>query len=108
MKAYLHGEVCVKKIQKLPEGLKQIKSKDNRYIIADSETTGNHHCIEETKGCEMYEKDGVLYLKNDAPVKMFCVDQSRHDTEVLPVGIWEINRANEYDYLSEMSKKVQD
>lgn len=108
MKAYLHGEVCVKKITKLPNGLKKINPKDNCYIVADSETTGNHHCIEANEQCKMYENDGVLYLKNDTPVKIFCVDQSRHDTEVLPVGIWEINRANEYDYLSEMTRKVED
>jgi len=108
MKAYLHGEVCVKSIKVLPDGLKKVKAKNNRYIVADSETTGNHHCIEDVQGAEMYEKDGVLYLKNDVPVKMFCVDEARHDTEVLPAGIWEIDRANEYDYLSEMKRKVAD
>ncbi len=108
MKAYLHGEVCVKKIKELPSGIKSVKPKLNKYIIADSETTGNHHCIEDIFGVEMYEKGGVLYLKNDVPVKMFCVDQARHDTEILPIGIWEINRANEFDYLTEMTRKVAD
>lgn len=108
MKTYLHGEVSVKKIKSLPSGIKSIKAKDNRYIIADSETTGNHHCIEDVQGVEMYEKYGVLYLKNEVPVKMFCVDLARHDTEVLPIGIWEINRANEFDYLTEMTRKVAD
>ena len=108
MKTYLHGEVSVKKIVSLPKGLKKLEPKDHRYIVADSETTGNHHCIEEKEGCEMYEKDGVLYLVNEVPVKMFCVDESRHDTEVLPIGVWEIQRANEFDYLEEMTRKVAD
>lgn len=108
MEAYFHGEVICKKIQDLPLGLKLIKAKDKRYIIADSESSGNHHCIEDTKGIEMYEKDGVLYLKNDVPVKMFCVDTARHDTEILEPGVWEIDRAQEYDYLMEMKRKVAD
>lgn len=108
MKAYLHGEVIVKEHERIPNGAVLIKPKNNKYIIAPSETSFNHHCIEASEQCEMYENDGVLYLKNDAPVKMFCVDKSRHDTEVLPVGIWEINRANEYDYLTELTRKVAD
>lgn len=108
MKAYFHGEVCLRQINELPQGLVSLKPKSKRYIIADSETTGNHHCIEEKQGVELYEKDGVLYLKNDVPCKMFCVDASRHDTEVLPAGIWEINRAKEYDYLTEMVRSVAD
>lgn len=108
MDSYLHGEVIVKKIKNLPTGLSIVKSKDKRYIIAPSETSFNHHCIEEKQGVEIYEKDGILYLKNDVPCKMFCVDESRHDTEVLPAGIWEINRAKEYDYLTEMVRSVAD
>jgi len=108
MKAYFHGEVCVKQVESLPDGIKSVKPISGRYIIADSETTGNHHCIEDIKGVEIYEKDGVLFMKNESPVKMFCVDESRHDTEILPSGIWEINRANEYDYLTEMVRSVAD
>lgn len=107
-KQYTHGEVIVFKIDVLPKGIKKIKAKDKKYIIADSESTGNHHCIEDIKGVEMYEKDGVLYLKNDVPVNMFCVDKTRHDTEVLEPGIWEIDKAQEYDYLTEMTRKVAD
>lgn len=108
MKTYFHGEVAVKQIKKLPKDLKLIQLKNQRYIIADSETTGNHHCIENIDGVELYEKDGVLYLKNEVPCRMFCVDESRHDTEILPAGIWEINRAKEYDYLTEMVRSVAD
>ena len=108
MDTYFHGECVVVKIKEMPSGCKKVTPKSGRYIVADSETTGNHHCIEEIEGVEMYEKDGVLYLKNDVPVKMFCVDEKRHDTEVLEPGVWEIDRANEFDYLTEMKRKVAD
>lgn len=108
MKTYFHGECVVSKIEKLPSGLKKLEPKNKRYIVADSETSGNHHCIEEIEGAEMYEKDGVLYLKADVPVRLYCVDEKRHDTQVLEPGIYEIDRANEFDYLTGMKQKVQD
>lgn len=108
MKTYFHGECVVSKITELPNGIKKLEPKDGRYIVADSETSGNHHCIEETEGAEMYEKDGVLYLKADQPVRLYCVDEKRHDTQILEPGIYEIDRANEFDYLTGMKQKVQD
>lgn len=108
MDAYLHGEVSIKKINKLPNDAMKLNAENKRYVIADSETTGNHHCVKEAEGIELYEKDGVLYLKNDVAAEVFCVDATRHDTEMVPPGIWEIQRANEYDYLNEMTRKVAD
>jgi len=108
MKTYFHGEVVIVKIKELPAGLKQIKAKDGHYIVANSETTGNHHCLEDIQGVDLYEKNGVFFLKNEVPVKIFCVDEKRHDTEILESGFWEIDRANEYDFLKEMKKKVVD
>ena len=108
MKTYFHGECVVTKISNLPNGLKEIKPKDGKYIVANSESTGNHHCIQESAEAVMYEKDGVLYLKNDAPVNLYCVDESRHDTQILEPGIWELNRAVEFDYLKQMKRSVAD
>jgi len=108
MDAYFHGEVVVKKINKLPEGVKKVTAKNGRYIVADSETTGNHHCVEVMDGVDLYEQEGVLYLRAEVPSKLFCVDEARHDTQVLEPGIYQIERANEFDYLKEMKRKVQD
>jgi len=108
MDTYFHGEVLITKISKLPEGLKKVSAKDMKWIVADSENTGNHHCVKEADGVELYEKDGVLYMQNESPAEVFCVDTARHDTEIIPPGIWEINRANEHDYLSDMTRKVAD
>lgn len=107
-KSYTHGECILFKIKELPSGLNKIKSKDGRYIVANSESTGNHHCIAEDTGIEMYEKDGILYLKNDVPATLYCVDEKRHDKEVLEPGIWEIDKAREYDHLTEMTRRVVD
>jgi hypothetical protein len=108
MKQFTHGEVVVFQIKKLPNGVKKIKAVGGKYIIADSETTGNHHCIEEKDGVEMFEKDGILYLTNEVNVDMFCVNKNRHDTEVLEPSIYEIDKAREYDFLTEETRRVAD
>lgn len=108
MEHYSHGEVNIFKSCEIPEGAKLIKGDGRKYIVADSETTGNHHCVEEKEGVEMYEKDGVLYLKNDVPTDVFCVVKDRHDTITLEPGVWEIDRAQEWDYLTQQRRNVSD
>lgn len=109
MKEYHHGELGIFETNKeIPEGAKKIKPKNSRYIVADSETTGNHHCVKEAQGVELYEKDGVMYLKNEVPAEVYCVIEERHDTLTLPPGKWEIEPAKEYDYLNEEVRNVAD
>lgn len=107
MKAMFHGECVISKVDK-PKGLKKINTVGDSHIIADSETTGNHHKVALKEGCELYEKDGVLYLENEVETEVFCVDQARHDTIKLEPGVWKIDRAKEYDFLTEEVKSVAD
>ena len=108
MKTYFHGEVVIKLVSSLPKSAKEIKPKNGHWIIADSETTGNHHIVEESEGLGMYEVDGVLYLKAEEEAHVSCVVKERHDTEVIPPGIWKIERAKEYDFLKDEIRRVQD
>lgn len=109
-KTYTHGEVILVKTNKLPKGLKPAKLfKKNCYKLADSETSGNFHLLEAKHGVELFEdKDGVLWLKNEVPVDVYCAVKERHDNRTLEPGIWEIDRAQEYDHLSDMTRKVSD
>lgn len=108
MEHYSHGEVNIFRACALPKGINRIKGDGKKYIVADSETSGNHHCVEEKEGVEMYEKDGVLYLKNTVPTDVFCMVKDRHDTITLEPGIWEIDRAQEWDYLTQQRRSVSD
>ena len=108
MKHISHGEVNLFSGAKIPTGAKRIKPKNGRYIVGDSETIGNFHCVEEKEGIEVYEKDGILFLKNDVEAKVFCPNEQRHDTITLEPGVWEIERANEYDHLKDETRKVAD
>jgi len=110
MSTYIHGEVCIFKVSKLPHDLKKAKKfNDTAYKLADSETTGNHHLLEAKEGVELFEDaNGVLWLKNDVPCNVFCAIEVRHDNITLEPGIWEIDRAQEYDHLTDMTRQVAD
>ena len=105
---YLHGECVIAEITKLPENLKARNEKDS-IMIAESETIGNEHRIKIKEGVEFFEDaNGVLYMKNTVPTEVYCLHAERHDTIVLPEGFWQIDKAQEYDYLSAKVIKVRD
>ena len=108
MKHIVHGELNFVKTDKLPKLVKKIKPKDGRWIVADSEVTGNHHCVKQMKGVELFEKDGVLYMRNSKPAEIFCVDVKRHDTVIAEPGVWEITPSQEFDYLTMEKRNVAD
>lgn len=110
MKTLFHGECVLQKVNKMPDGLKKVELfNKNSYKLADSETTGNHHLLESKEGVELFEDaNGILWLKNDVPTDVFCAVRERHDNITLEPGIWEIDTAQEYDHLSDMTRKVSD
>ena len=105
---YLHGECMIAEIDALPEGLKHRDDKDS-IMIAESETVGNEHRIKVKEGVEFFEDaHGILYMKNSVPTEVYCLVKERHDTITLPEGIWQIDKAQEYDYLSAKIMNVRD
>lgn len=106
MKAYFHGEAVLSEAVFI--GGEKMKARNGYYIIANSETTGNHHVVVEDEGVEMYEKDGVLYLKNDKEATVKCVIDGRHDAVTVKPGVWKIERAKEYDFLKDEVRSVAD
>lgn len=105
---YFHGEVILTRATVIPGNANKVKAKNGSYKLADSETTGNHHLLEAKEGVEVYEKDGVLYLKNEVPVDVYCAIKERHDNITLEPGVWEIDRAREHDYLTGLKRQVAD
>lgn len=105
-KCYLHGEAIVFQ-SKIPKDA--IKRNDKDFlVIAPSETSGNHHVIDACEGVEFYEKNGVLYVKNDVETQVRCVMTERHDNITLPAGEWEIGIQQEYDYFTMSKRNVAD
>ena len=87
----------------IPKGAKKIKRSKRGYVLAEGEATGHAHCIVEE--IEMYEKGGVLYLKNDKPVDL---RHEEHASVTIPKGEWQVGRVLEYDPFSEETKQVRD
>jgi len=107
MKHYSHGEVNIFETASIPKDANEI-TKKGEFKLADSETTGNHHCLTIDDNMKVYEKDGVFYLKNKNPVDIYCKLEERHDTITLSPSTWEIDKAKEYDYLTQETRNVAD
>ena len=103
----LHGEAMITQIKSLPKNAKQVHV-DGDLIIADSETTGNHHVVEQPEGVEFYELDGIRYMKNSSPTNVKCVMEDRHSTVEIPAGTWEFGIQQEYDYFEDSHRAVRD
>lgn len=109
MKHVSHGEVNLfKSDADIPIDAKKLSAKNGMFIIAESEMTGNHHYIPECPNVELFEKDGILYLKSLKETEVKCVIESRHDTVKIESGIWEIEASKEYDYISEEVRYARD
>lgn len=101
------GDVTFETVGTLPTGAVKVKAKPRGFILAEGEATGHAHCIAETDSaiCELYEKDGILYVK---VVKPIPVTHEEHKPVELEPEIWKIGRVNEFDYAKNMTKKVVD
>lgn len=83
--------------------------KEGYIRIAESEVTGNHHrVLVKNKDVEFYEKDEILYAKVNEPTTVGCVIKERHDDVILPTGIWEFRKAQEFDPLEQELRSVAD
>lgn len=104
----LHGECLIFK-SVLPADVVEENLPDGNVIIADSETTGNHHVIEKKPGVKFYHNSkGARFMENTVPTDVKCVVADRHDAVTLQPGVWEIDFQQEYDYFTESMRQVRD
>ena len=106
----IHGEVNFFQTAELPKGAKKVDVKENFFVVGESETHGNDHrvAVLDKEQVKFFERDGVLYMVNTEATKVYCPKSDRHDTVEIPAGTWEIDKAKEYDYISEMTRNVRD
>lgn len=104
----LHGECMVFK-SKLPLNIKKKNSKLNYMIVADSETTGNHHVVDIIDGINFYEDEkGTLFMENAVETNIRCLHKDRHDSLTLPAGTYEFGTQQEYDPFTARLQNVRD
>jgi hypothetical protein len=103
-----HGE-CTVFLSALPTTAKKIETKvGTPVIVADSETTGNHHVVDVLDGVEFYQDGDTKYMVNSVPTNIHCVIADRHDAIVLPPGTYEFGFQQEYDPYTARLNKVRD
>lgn len=104
----LHGEAMIF-TSTLPEDAIEIKPTSNdMHIIADSETTGNHHVVDVKKGTRFFKSKDTVYMVNEKPTQVRCVLQDRHSPIPLEAGTWEFGIQKEYDHFTQNLRNVQD
>lgn len=105
-KIYNHGEAIIASAS-IPSNAKPLKQ-DKLVILAESETHGKFHVIENVEGCEFYELDGVRYMRNTEPTKVRMRDSKDHHPIEIPAGEWEFDIQQEYDHLTQQANEVRD
>lgn len=109
-----HGEVIFMEIDSIPSGATKVIPSSSMIangglIVGESETSGNHHCVELKDGIEFFERDGILYMKNTSPTKAFCsLDRTRHPEIELEPKVWKIKIQKEFDLLERQRRNVAD
>lgn len=106
--AILHGECIVRRVKSIPTTAKSISLKESYVIVADSETTGNHHVVDVVPGCTFFEEGETKWLSTTVDTQIRCVMADRHDTIVLPAGTYEFGFQQEYDPFTARMNKVRD
>jgi hypothetical protein len=104
----LHGEAMVF-ISEIPTDAVKKVVLAPYAIIADSETTGNHHVIDVIPGVEFYESPTkTLYMKSSVETVIRCLHKERHDEITIPAGTYEFGSQQEYDPFAARLRNVAD
>ena len=99
-----HGDVLLKRIDKLPLGIKPVHRQNGSLVIMDGEATGHKHTITENSA-KLWELNGEMYLEVTEPV---TIQHQEHKPLPIPSGIYQIGQVKEYDYFQQMERNVKD
>jgi hypothetical protein len=99
-----HGDVLLRRIGKLPWGIKPVQRQNGRLVVMDGEATGHKHAITEN-GAKLWELKGEMYLEIIAPV---TIQHDEHKPLPIPPGIYQIGQVKEYDYIQYIERPILD
>lgn len=99
----VQGDVFFIKTRVIPEEAKTLNRRSAGFVIAEGEATGHAHVIHDD--IELYEKDGVLFIKT---AKEAEVRHEEHLPVILSPGIWRVGIIREYDPFIEETRIVRD
>ena len=97
------GDFIIRRIDKLPEGLVEVKAVNGQHVLAHSET-GHNHVMEATRSKLFSLKDATkdgklqsLFLTVEAPSTIEHLrSHDTHESLAVPAGTYEIRPQQEY------------
>ena len=90
MDLYRHGDVLIGSVDAIPPDAK----KRSNLILARGEITGHAHRIEDPKTAELFEHEGLLFLRVIAPVARLIHEE--HKPIELAQGTYKVWQQREY------------
>lgn len=109
-RVHFHGELVIVEGAAKPEGLKQIKPKEDVRLAA-SEVTGNDHMLQIVPGVHVFADNNMerFFVSAKKETKVYCKLKDRHDDLQLDAGCdYEIFPAKEWDHLTRERRNVAD
>lgn len=103
----IHGE-CMVFASEIPASAKPLKVEGSHLIVADSETTGNHHVVTKKKGVRFFQDGERRFMRNSVKTEISCVHPDRHDSITLEPGTYEFGTQQEYDPFAENMRNIRD
>jgi hypothetical protein len=100
----VQGDVFLTKANKIPKDAKRLSRGPRGYMLAEGETTGHAHVIED-EDVELYESEGVLYVKTGRTVQL---KHEEHKEVSVNEGIWRVGQVQEYDPFEMQARLVRD
>lgn len=107
-KVILHGEAMIFASNLPKDAVEIASSHKDMHIIADSETTGNHHVIDVKPKTRFYRSGETIFMVNEEPTQVRCVLEKRHDAIPIETGTWEFGIQKEYDHFAQNLRNVRD
>ena len=102
---YQQGDVLLRRIEALPSGTKAVQPQGGRYVVAEGEATGHAHALPVGAACEMFERDGTLYLNVTDAVGL---THEEHHAQTVEPGVYEVGKVVEMDPFTDEVRVVQD
>jgi len=60
---FRQGDLIIEQVDVVPADAVSVVPVAGRYVLAEGEATGHAHTIEATPDVELYERNGVMYLR---------------------------------------------
>ena len=102
------GDVLIHRIDREPAATTEIPREDGRVVLAHGEVTGHAHAFRDPGVCSL-RAEGVHYdILRVAEGIVAELAHEEHTHHQVSGGTYEIRIQQEWDYLSEMARQVQD